>query len=110
MRPADLQVIGTELAIRWEDGSESYIPLTTLRRGCPCASCAGEQDIFGNVYRGPARVLNARSVELVRCVPVGGYAVQPVWGDGHQTGLYTFAQLRALAAQAEGSMPGGPAI
>ena len=27
---------------------------------------------------------------------VGGYALQPVWNDGHETGLYTFRQLRSL--------------
>jgi DUF971 family protein len=27
---------------------------------------------------------------------VGGYALQPSWGDGHGTGLYTFALLRRL--------------
>src|SRR5579862_7948774 len=37
MRPADLQLIGTELAIKWADGRESFIPLETLRRACPCA-------------------------------------------------------------------------
>ena len=36
MKPLDIQPIGHELAIRWEDGSESYIPLEKLRRACPC--------------------------------------------------------------------------
>ena len=49
MRAANIQHIGNELAIRWEDGSESFIPLETLRRCCPCASCHGETDILGNV-------------------------------------------------------------
>jgi DUF971 family protein len=98
MRPADLQVIGTDLAIRWEDGSESFIPLATLRRACPCASCAGEKDILGNVSKGPERPLTSQSTQVVRLVPVGGYAVQPVWGDGHNTGLYSYEQLRRIAS------------
>lgn len=100
MRPTDLQVIGTELAIRWDDGHESYIPLLTLRRYCPCASCAGEKDILGNVYKGPDRPLTPRSSELRALQPVGGYAVQPVWGDGHNTGLYTYEYLRRLGSLA----------
>lgn len=96
MRPVDLQVIGTELAIRWDDGSESYIPLSRLRRHCPCATCAGEKDVFGNLYKGPDRPLTPQSTVLRDINPVGGYAVQPVWGDGHNTGLYTFEQLRRL--------------
>jgi DUF971 family protein len=27
--------------------------------------------------------------------PVGRYALQPVWGDGHNSGLYTYDYLRA---------------
>jgi DUF971 family protein len=27
---------------------------------------------------------------------VGGYALQPVWNDGHDSGLYPFRLLRAL--------------
>ena len=32
MRPLDIQQIGNELAIKWDDGGESFIPLETLRR------------------------------------------------------------------------------
>ena len=31
---------------------------------------------------------------------VTGYALQPAWNDGHNTGLYTFRQLRALGDHA----------
>ena len=93
----DLQIVGTELAIRWDDGSESFIPLLTLRRACPCASCAGERDIFGNLAKGPDRPLGPRAAELVRLAPVGSYAIQPVWADGHNTGLYSYEYLRRLS-------------
>lgn len=35
MRPIDVQRIGQELAVKWEDGSESFLALETLRRACP---------------------------------------------------------------------------
>ena len=57
MRPLDIQRIGGELAIKWDDGAESYIPLETLRRSCPCAGCKGEMDILGNVYKNPDQPL-----------------------------------------------------
>ncbi len=98
MRPENLQVIGNELAIRWSDGAESFLSLERLRRHCPCASCAGEKDIFGNLYKGHAKPLTATALQIRQLVPVGGYAVQPVWGDGHNTGLFTFEQLRRLGA------------
>jgi DUF971 family protein len=97
MRPTDLQPIGTELAVKWEDGTETFIRLETLRRYCPCASCMGEQDIFGNLYKAPERPYGPRAFELAQLKPVGGYATQPVWGDGHSTGLYTWDWLRRVA-------------
>jgi DUF971 family protein len=97
MRATDIQHIGNELAIRWADGSESYLPLETLRRCCPCASCAGEVDILGNVYKGPDRPLPPTAFELVRFIPVGGYAIQPTWKDGHNSGIYSFEYLQRVA-------------
>jgi len=96
MRPVDLQQIGTELAIRWDDGSESFITLERLRRECPCAGCKGETDVMGNLYKGPDVVLKPESFVLRKLTPVGTYAIQPTWGDGHGSGLFTFAHLRHL--------------
>jgi DUF971 family protein len=72
MRPLDIQPIGRELAVKWDDGSETYIPLERLRRACPCAGCHGETDILGNVYKNPAQSLTAQAFELVRMDRVGG--------------------------------------
>jgi DUF971 family protein len=98
MRVLDLQHIGTELAIRWENGEEDFIPLEKLRRACPCAGCQGEMDILGNIYKNPDRPLAATAFELKRFVAVGGYAIQLFWADGHNSGLYAFDYLRRLAA------------
>ncbi len=100
MRPTDIQQIGDELAIKWDDGSESFVKLETLRRYCPCAGCKGERDIMGNLYKGPEKALSPQAFQLTRISMVGGYAVQPVWGDGHSTGLYSFDYLRQAAEAA----------
>src|SRR5262249_32688372 len=97
MRPVDIQQIGEELAIKWEDGSESFVALEKLRRHCPCAGCRGERDVMGNVYKAPARPLGPTAFRLARVTTVGGYAIQPVWGDGHATGLYSFDYLKQVA-------------
>jgi len=97
MRPLDIQQIGAELAVKWADGTESFIGLEKLRRHCPCAGCKGEVDILGNVYRGPDRPLKPEAFALVRVVPVGGYAIQPVWADGHASGIYSFDYLKGVA-------------
>jgi DUF971 family protein len=97
MHPADIQPIGYELAIKWDDGSESFIPLETLRRLCPCAGCKGETDIMGNVQRVPARPLSPQSFQPTKIELVGSYAIQPVWADGHSAGIYPFEYLRKQA-------------
>ena len=92
----DIQVIGDELALRWSDGAESYFSLEALRRACPCAGCSGEPDALGRVYRPEVTYDAARSFGLRSYGMVGGYAFQPVWFDGHSTGLYSFDYLRRL--------------
>jgi len=92
----DVQLIGNELAVRWSDGVESYLPLERLRRACPCAMCGGEPDVLGNLVR-PEVSYTSSSFDLAGWQLVGGYALQPQWGDGHNTGLYSFAYLRRLA-------------
>jgi DUF971 family protein len=97
MRPADIQRIGEELAIKWDDGSDSFVSLEKLRRACPCAGCKGELDVMGNLYKSPEQSLAPAAFRLVRVEAVGTYAVQPVWADGHATGIYTFDYLRRVA-------------
>lgn len=99
MRPLDMQVVGDELAIKWDDGHEDFIPLQALRRHCPCAGCQGEMDIMGKIYKGPERPLTPPAFQLARMLPVGNYAVNLIWADGHQAGIYSFDYLRRLAAE-----------
>jgi len=96
MRPVDIQQIGDELAIKWESGSESFIRLETMRRHCPCAGCKGEVDIMGQLYKNPDKPLTPEATKLLRIVNIGGYAIQPVWADGHATGIFSFDYLRRL--------------
>jgi len=96
LRPVNLQVIGNELAVAWNDGQESYLPLEGMRRHCPCAACGGEPDVLGRVER-PEVTYHDGSFEIDRIDSVGGYAIQPRWRDGHSTGIYSFQYLRKLA-------------
>ena len=96
MKILDFQPIGAELAIKWDDGTESFIPLETLRRCCPCAGCKGEVDIMGNLYKNPEKPFTAGAFKLTRIERVGGYAIQPTWADGHSTGLFTFEYLKRV--------------
>jgi DUF971 family protein len=102
VRPKDIQQVGNELAVKWNDGSEHFIPLEKLRRCCPCAGCRGETDIMGNVYKNPEQKLPPIAFELVRFENVGAYAIQPAWRDGHATGIYPFDYLRQIAGDLAG--------
>jgi DUF971 family protein len=97
MHVTDIQPIGEELAIKWDDGTETFILLEKLRRACPCAGCKGEVDVMGNLYKNPEQSLAPNAFQLVRLEPVGTYAIQPVWADGHATGIYSFEYLRRVA-------------
>ena len=96
LEPANIQQIGDELAIVWNDATESFFNLEMLRRACPCAACGGEPDVLGNISR-PNMSYSEKSFQLVGFELVGGYAVQPRWADGHSTGIYSFTYLRRLA-------------
>jgi DUF971 family protein len=97
---ANLQLIGDELAIAWNDGQESYLNIEMLRRHCPCAGCGGEPDILGHVTK-PSVTYTDASFRLRSHHLVGGYAWQPTWEDGHTTGIFSFEFLRRLAAAAD---------
>ena len=102
LEPINIQQIGDELAIAWNDGTESFFKLETLRRACPCAACGGEPDVLGNVSsRQRGITYTDQSFRLVGFDLVGGYALQPRWADGHSTGIYSFTYLRRLG-QASG--------
>jgi len=98
MKPMDIQQIGQELAIRWDDESESFVPLEKLRRHCPCAGCKGEVDIMGNLYKNPDRPLPPQAFQLRAITRVGTYGIQPAWADGHSSGIFSFDYLRGIAA------------
>ena len=100
LEPTNIQQIGSELAIQWNDGVESYFALEMLRRACPCAACGGEPDVLGNISR-PNVSYSDESFRLAGFEIVGGYAVQPRWRDGHVSGIYSFTYLRRLG-QASG--------
>ena len=77
-----------ELEIEWSDGSTSKLPHTILRGYCPCAGCQG--------HAGPIKFQSGGNLELRELEPVGNYALGLSWGDGHNTGIYTYRYLEQL--------------
>lgn len=95
LAPKNIELVGSELAIQWNDQTESFLPLRLLRGACPCAACGGEPDVMGAIVR-PEVHYTPQSFDLAGWKMVGGYAIQPRWDDGHDTGLYTYEYLRRL--------------
>ncbi|MBX7121111.1 MAG: DUF971 domain-containing protein [Opitutaceae bacterium] len=94
--PVDIQLVGTEVAIRWNDGKESFLSGERLRAASPSAETQGERDIFGNQYGGggPKRF---DGVSVLAWEQIGNYALRFEFSDGHRTGLYSYELLRDLA-------------
>ncbi len=84
------------IRIAWPGGPEVAIPPKRLRDFCPCAECVEE---------GTGRkLLDAASIpddiRAVEMSPVGNYAIQIRWSDGHATGIYSWDTLRAASGLA----------
>lgn len=90
--PEDIQIIGNELAIRWADGREDYIPVEVLRALSPSAENMGEPDILGRIHGGTPGADHS-GVTVDGWNFVGGYAIRFKFSDGHQTGLYSYRYL-----------------
>jgi ATP-binding protein involved in chromosome partitioning len=95
-QPEEVSVDGAEVVLCWSDHHVSRFPARALRGLCPCAACVDE--VTGERRVGAAEV--AAGVTATELRPVGRYAFQILWSDGHQTGIYSFDYLRALDATA----------
>lgn len=97
------------LIVAWDDGTQTVFPWATLRAHCPSA---GEKEARAAAARNPLQVLSqVPSSDLVKVRPVGNYAINLVWSDGHSAGIYSWEYLRSLAANliSETTEASGPA-
>lgn len=83
------------LDVAFSDGTSASYPTTYLRGFCPCARCQGHS--AGPPQWVPLTHEAQRRVEDV--TQVGAYAFCIAWGDGHDTGIYTFESLHEMAVE-----------
>ena len=97
MKPTSIKKVSrNELKIVWNDGIESVYALEELRDRCPCAGCSGERVLMHEyVPPEPDKTAPGR-YDLKGIQPVGSYAIQLTWGDGHNTGIYSYEYLRSF--------------
>jgi DUF971 family protein len=98
LRPLSLKREGDGLRIEWSDGATTVVPWRKLRSNCPCATCNEERSKPAD----PFRILSPHEVAAgapapVAMIPIGHYAYQIRWNDGHDTGIYPIDLLRKLS-------------
>ena len=95
--PQELTVHGQSrvLEISFSDGARFRIPFELMRVYSPSAEVQGH---------GPGQEVlqtGKRDVGLDGLDPVGNYAVQPRFSDGHDTGIFSWDYLYFLGSQQE---------
>lgn len=80
------------LEVTFSDGAEFRIPFELMRVYSPSAEVQGHgagQEVLQT---------GKREVELTGLEPVGNYAVQPAFSDGHDSGIFTWDYLYFLGS------------
>jgi DUF971 family protein len=83
------------MELTFADGQRFELPYELLRVFSPSAEVRGH---------GPGQEVlqtGKRAVEIVNLEPVGSYAVQPRFSDGHDTGIYSWDYLYELGTNRE---------
>ncbi|HZB90979.1 MAG TPA: DUF971 domain-containing protein [Stellaceae bacterium] len=83
---------GAGLVAVWPDGNRISFAAATLRNACRCAECTARR-AAGEPLAQPAEIA------ISALTPIGGYAVNIVFSDGHRRGIFPWSLLRRLAAQ-----------
>jgi DUF971 family protein len=101
--PAKVRVLLTEgkgLEIDWSDGHKSAWSFAWLRDACPCATCNEERSKTDRKLGQPKKTdllpMFAPPPRPTSAHPVGRYAIQFNWQDGHTAGIYSFDFLRRV--------------
>jgi len=83
------------LEVKFSDGAQYRIPFELMRVYSPSAEVKGHGEGQEVLQSGK------RDVDLEALEPVGNYAVQPRFSDGHDTGIYSWDYLYFLGSQQE---------
>lgn len=83
----------SELTIDWSDGKSFLYNAPQLRRVCPCAGCVNEWT--GERTLKTDSVADDLTINNINIV--GRYALNFVFSDGHDTGIFSYKYLREIA-------------
>ncbi|MBI1938783.1 MAG: DUF971 domain-containing protein [Ignavibacteriales bacterium] len=95
MIPVKLSVTDKKfLDVKWDDDTETRIKLANLRMKCPCAACSSERAERGEKY---IPIYSDEELTIKEIKIIGNYAVEIIWKDGHDTGIYEFGYLKKIS-------------
>ena len=80
------------LEVSFNDGQTFRIPFELMRVYSPSAEVQGHGPGQETLQTGK------RQVEITALEPVGNYAVQPTFSDGHESGIYSWDLLYSMGA------------
>jgi len=83
------------LEVSFSDGASFRIPLELMRVYSPSAEVQGHGPGQETLQTGK------RAVDIESLAPVGNYAVQPTFSDGHESGIFSWDYLYFLGSQQE---------
>ena len=92
LSPIELRVAaqGAALLVAWSDGTATALAAPILRQACRCAACVAAP------AGGADATATGANVAIVVVEPVGAYAVNIAFSDGHARGIYPWSLLREL--------------
>lgn len=79
------------LVVVFDDGEQFELPAQYLRTHSPSA------EVRGHGYSEPKLMTGKEEVDITAIEPVGSYAVQITFDDGHDSGIYSWDFLYRLA-------------
>ena len=93
---------GAGIKITWNDQVVTHWTIAQLRKVCPCATCReqrrGEQDAASSTAQPKTlpvlSAVEAQPLQIESMRPVGNYAYNIAFSDGHSSGVFLFDLLR----------------
>src|SRR5579863_5947820 len=92
------------LLVHWGDGANQRIPWRILRDKCPCATCRQKRaEPAANTLFNILKPDETSPVRATAMSPIGNYAYQIDFSDGHRTGIFSLELLRELGDEGMGA-------
>lgn len=90
--PQSISLRPDALLLQWAEGTSTLVSASALRAACLCAPCRA-------AAKQHEPVQDIGSIRLRGAAPVGQYALQLFFTDGHERGIYPWRLLQELGAR-----------